>query len=313
MDRPHGLLWIKGKPGARKSTLMAFMHREMKARILPQSVALEFFFSARGTELQRTPLGMLRSLLSQLYRQDVETRATLRTIYERKCAEFGRAKQNWQWRQPELEYILQEQIVASAKRRPLTIFVDALDEAGVSTALELVEYFNKVDDSIAMVGASGKICISCRHYPVVSTASGTEICVEEHNHDDISAFIHDSLRLDDVSTAGNLDHESVDALKTELIESAHGVFQWVRLLVPLAQMKPPDGESVANVHQFIRRVPHQLGDIYKYILENVVQFHHRLRAFNLFKWVCLAETAVSNSPVGNQIGCSAQNSQISLH
>ncbi|KAI9037068.1 NACHT nucleoside triphosphatase [Aspergillus affinis] len=293
MDRSHGLLWVKGKPGSGKSTLMAFMHQEIKGRILPGNPVLEFFFSARGTELQRTPLGMFRSLLNQLCRQDADTRARLRTTYEAKCAEFGRAKNGWEWRQPELEIILQEQIVASAKHKPLTIFVDALDEAGAKSASELVEYFNRVNDSVAMNGASGKICISCRHYPVLISESGTEICVENHNHDDISTFIHNSLPLGSLLIEKILDHQSWDNLKMELIKSANGIFQWVRLIVPLIKMKFHDGESVANVQQFIRRVPHELGDIYEYILHSVIPHEYRTRAFALFQWVCLAERPLS--------------------
>lgn len=60
-----GLLWIKGKPGAGKSTLMAFLHDRLKTlRDESQGIRLDFFFTARGTELQRTPLGMFRSLLN---------------------------------------------------------------------------------------------------------------------------------------------------------------------------------------------------------------------------------------------------------
>lgn len=64
-SQSHGLLWIKGKPGAGKSTLMAFLHDKLQ---IPQDdrpdIRLDFFFTARGTEMQRTPLGMLRSLLN---------------------------------------------------------------------------------------------------------------------------------------------------------------------------------------------------------------------------------------------------------
>ncbi|OQE06945.1 hypothetical protein PENVUL_c015G05097 [Penicillium vulpinum] len=57
----HGLLWINGKPGAGKSTLMAYMHNELKGCDTGNSIQLDFFFTARGTELQRKPVGMLRA------------------------------------------------------------------------------------------------------------------------------------------------------------------------------------------------------------------------------------------------------------
>lgn len=61
------------------------------------------------------------------------------------------------------------------------------------------------------------------------------------------------LRSDDVSTEEISDHQSMDALKLEHITSANGIFQRVRLLVPLIRLKLRDGESAANVQQFTMR------------------------------------------------------------
>ncbi|KAJ5945960.1 hypothetical protein N7454_002799 [Penicillium verhagenii] len=62
-NNSRGFLWIKGKPGAGKSTLMKFLHESLqiqKSQGEDQTLQLDFFFSARGAELQRTPLGMLQ-------------------------------------------------------------------------------------------------------------------------------------------------------------------------------------------------------------------------------------------------------------
>lgn len=63
----HGLLWIKGKPGSGKSTLMNFIvanAHKMKGDV----VIISFFFNARGEDLEKSTLGMYRSLLYQLLR-----------------------------------------------------------------------------------------------------------------------------------------------------------------------------------------------------------------------------------------------------
>lgn len=68
IDKERELLWIKGKPGAGKSTLMAFIYKAFQENsLLKQSLSLDFFFHGRGTALQKTPTGMFRSLLRQLY------------------------------------------------------------------------------------------------------------------------------------------------------------------------------------------------------------------------------------------------------
>jgi Heterokaryon incompatibility protein (HET)/NACHT domain len=61
-----GFLWINGKPGAGKSTLVKFaLACADKAR--PESeILLSFFFNARGDELEKSTVGMYRALLFQL-------------------------------------------------------------------------------------------------------------------------------------------------------------------------------------------------------------------------------------------------------
>ena len=52
LNQHAGLLWIKGKLGAGKSTLMKFFLAQIeKANILDEQVIISFFFHARGVEL----------------------------------------------------------------------------------------------------------------------------------------------------------------------------------------------------------------------------------------------------------------------
>ena len=291
---PRGLLWIKGKPGAGKSTLMAFLYRQiMEPDTVKQGIALEFFFSARGDELQYTPLGMLRSLLNQLYRQDPHVRPGLNKIYQDKCEAFGGKDRRWDWQQPYLERILLENIVASAQRQPLIVFVDALDEAGSENAEHVAEYFHEINESIAEKLASGRICISCRHYPVSTTKHATEITVEDHNHDDIAAYVHHHLDLDLLLPTTAPDYSSWGSVIAYLISSANGLFQWVSLVVPLVKKGIHEGQSPESTREFLRTVPKKLEDVYEYILRNVIEVQYRSRAYLLFLWVCLAERPLS--------------------
>lgn len=47
-----------------------------------------------------------------------------------------------------------------AKIRAITIFVDALDEAGSEVAEELVAYFHKLNDRLIASNGAARICIS---------------------------------------------------------------------------------------------------------------------------------------------------------
>ncbi|RKL15953.1 hypothetical protein BFJ63_vAg16098 [Fusarium oxysporum f. sp. narcissi] len=80
----QGLLWIKGKPGSGKSTLLQYLLNHMMAIFNTGEVALilSFFFHGRGSELQRTPSSLFRSLLYQLLRQFPEALTDLIATFQ---------------------------------------------------------------------------------------------------------------------------------------------------------------------------------------------------------------------------------------
>ncbi|KAF7511557.1 hypothetical protein GJ744_004145 [Endocarpon pusillum] len=290
----RGLIWIKGKPGAGKSTLMAFLYSRLKEkRCTEPGIYLEFFYNARGTEMQRTPLGMLRSLLNQLFRQDSVTCTSVREVYKEKRTAFGLDKRNWEWQRPELESILLHAVVTSAQHQPVTIFVDALDEAGEQSAREMATYFHHINDRTVIAAAQTKICISCRHYPVPATVPGIEVCVEKHNSNDIATFVKDHLHLNTLLTNDSPDRQAWHDLEVDLLQRATGVFQWAHLVVPMVNKYIADGDSPEDIRNWLQRVPEELGEVYKHVLQNVIELKHRNQSFLLFQWVCLAERPLS--------------------
>src|SRR5438270_13458919 len=57
----HGFLWIKGKPGSGKSTIMKFAFAHAK-KTMKDGIIISFFFNARGEHLEKSTEGMYRSL-----------------------------------------------------------------------------------------------------------------------------------------------------------------------------------------------------------------------------------------------------------
>ncbi|KAJ6133135.1 hypothetical protein N7471_008350 [Penicillium samsonianum] len=290
-SEPRGLLWIKGKPGAGKSTLMVFLHGKLKSLQNGdqgiQGIQLDFFFTARGTEMQRTPLGMLRSLLNQIFDRDASVRPQVREAYEQRCRQFGYAEGKWEWPQAVLEELLAGVILASASRQQVTVFVDALDETGAESAQQLAAYFHRLIDRAEKKNAAIRICISCRHYPIIGSAQTMEIHVEQHNHKDIAAYIKDILAEAEVED--NPSEDIRQMLMEQLIQQANGVFQWARLIMPLARQRIFEGESFDDICYWLREVPAGLEDMYMYILNDVIEVRNLEQSFLLFQWVCLAE------------------------
>ena len=69
--RHKGFIWLKGKPGAGKSTIMKFAYENHKMKQstgeFKSLLVASFFFHARGDHLQKTVEGMFRSLTVQLF------------------------------------------------------------------------------------------------------------------------------------------------------------------------------------------------------------------------------------------------------
>ncbi|KAJ1711310.1 hypothetical protein NYO67_6565 [Aspergillus flavus] len=137
---------------------MAFLYNRHKKIYKKgrQGINFEFFFNGRGVESQRSPLGMLRSLLNQLFRQDEVIRPLVRDEYREKYHAFGGSGHGWHWLRSELEQLLQDSILLSAQQGQVTIFVDELDGVGAQFASEITAYFHLVGDSVATKMASAK-------------------------------------------------------------------------------------------------------------------------------------------------------------
>lgn len=61
----HGILWIRGNPGAGKSTLMKYA-LSCAQELQDKSKVLSFFYNARGEGLEKSTEGMYRTLLHQM-------------------------------------------------------------------------------------------------------------------------------------------------------------------------------------------------------------------------------------------------------
>ncbi|EPS29815.1 hypothetical protein PDE_04765 [Penicillium oxalicum 114-2] len=286
-EQPRGLLWIAGKPGSGKSTLMAFLHEKLcKSSDASQDLRLEFFFTARGTELQRTPLGMFRSLLVQILKSNATVCDDLRKAYLERCRDFGEC--DWEWPQVLLEKLLQDAICKLAALQQVTIFVDALDEAGETDARKLVNYFQGLNDAAKKSQARAKICISCRHYPSVAPFGVAEIVVDQHNHEDIATYIRSHLPSDILVTDGR-HYEGWKDLMNQLTDQANGVFQWAHIVMPLIRGQIDDGRSPKDIRRWLRNVPADLESVYQYVLVHVIKPENRVQSLQFFQWVGLAE------------------------
>jgi ankyrin repeat protein len=287
----HGLLWIKGKPGSGKSTLMKKIFQLSDED--KDHTRLAFFFHRRGTSLQHTQIGMFRTLLYQLLKQVPSVGTEFKSLYEDK-ERYGKFGRDWDWNVIELRQIFKSALLAAAKTHHIRVFIDALDEAGEESARAVVSFLYELNDSLLEPEVVTSICFSCRHFPIVTTNDGFQICVEDENHEDIEAYVLGELRRRlHISAQGSKKNDDLEDLRTDIASKASGVFLWATLVVDLVVRQYNKGKPLKTIRQALQRVPPLLNDIFGHILLELVDPEERIQSLHLMQWICLAERPLS--------------------
>lgn len=116
----HGFLWIKGKAGAGKSTLMKFAFNNAEKTRLEDQTIVSFFFNARGAPIERSLIGMYRALLYQILHKIPRLRHLL-------CKKRTLSAQSQDWSLGVLRSVFQD-VIENLALDHLICYVDALDE-----------------------------------------------------------------------------------------------------------------------------------------------------------------------------------------
>ncbi|CZR49697.1 uncharacterized protein FPRO_14825 [Fusarium proliferatum ET1] len=280
----RGLVWIKGKPGSGKSTLLRYLldHIITIPNTGKEKLILSFFFHGRGTELQKTPLGLFRSLLHQLLLQAPETLTDLMNIFQQRCKMAGKPGEKWQWHPRELPRLFESSLSKVLRTRPVWLFVDALDECGQRNAVKLVRDFKSLLQGLASTDSQFHICFTCRHYPILGQTCQFEICLEEENRQDISTYVRAQLSLSRELTASTI---------PDLItKHAQGVFIWAYLVVDRILGLNNEGEGLKRIEKEIYSIPPELDDLYNELIRNMDE---RPASLKLIQWICFSVRPLS--------------------
>lgn len=196
ISQRRGLFWIKGKPGAGKSTLLKYSLLTLPTtEPTPRKpLTISFFFHGRGAEIQKTPLGLYRSLLYQLLGRFPNTLSDVVQLFRSRCEGMGKPGEKWNWHTQELRDFVESCLAKILEESAIRIFVDALDECGEEEARRLVRNFEDLYSKSSSAPHGLSICFSCRHWPVIAPDNCQEICAEHENHKDIMTYIQEELQ-----------------------------------------------------------------------------------------------------------------------
>ncbi|KAM3511914.1 hypothetical protein MY11210_004455 [Beauveria gryllotalpidicola] len=304
---PSGLLWVKGIAGSGKSTLLRHALGRIKA--LPSAgeapLVLDFFFDRQGVELQKSPLGLFRSLLYQvLTRVPRALAAFVDAFRQRSAAEKTAPDGAATWSEGDLKAALRSSLAAVLQKRPVWLLVDALDEGGdEATAVGVVDEFKVLLDRVSADGFPLRIIFTARQHLVLDGEYRFEVKMQGNNEADIATFVAARLSTDPLlkeSTIGEL-----------ITKRAGGLFMWAALVVNMAHALRRASRGLDSIQRMIHKTPAKLAAVYRQMLDGLVA-EERLLARKLFQWMCFAQRPLTVDEVKWALIANAECSYESL-
>ena len=282
-SKPPGLLWIRGKPGCGKSTLVKHLVETTKES---NSMSSAFFFHSRGTHLQKSPLGLLRSLLYQLLQQAPEVRLLAGTLYKEKHRTEGKSSNEWEWKFDELQNLFDRCVGGVARYHSVQLFIDGLDECGEENARYLMAFFHRLMIRSSNHKGGIRLCFSSRHYPVIALNHGLSIRIEDENTADITSYVQNEL--------GQYlrKFSEVQEISDDIVRHASGTFSWVNIAVSATVQKWQQGASAKSIRRSLQEVPAELDELYDQILRWPYR-EDSPQTLLLFQWTCFAVRSLS--------------------
>jgi ankyrin repeat protein len=223
--------------------MMKFLEARARKSKLGTTV-VSFFFHARGDTLQKSVEGLYRSLLYDTLKalpdlQSVLDDTTIIPSTKQGCPDHDTLKE------------LLRSAIQRLGQRSLTFFIDALDECNEDDARDMVEFFRLLaEESIEL-----RICFSSRPYPCIETEPDFVLEPEAGHGEDLAKYVSKNLKAS---------KRLREDLQQQILDTAKGVFLWVVLVVKI--LNDENRKGIPNPRQRLRKIPAELGDLFKEML-----------------------------------------------
>ncbi|OCK73496.1 hypothetical protein K432DRAFT_364803, partial [Lepidopterella palustris CBS 459.81] len=261
-ERSSMILWLHGKVGCGKTTLLAHVIDSLQEN-LPADEAIAYFYCNRSEALRTDHQNIFRSYVKQLsvFRDQSIMRSALAKAYDAK-KHTGFASQRLGWK--ETESILEELLRGYSRT---TLVLDALDECVEGsrlTALEILKRLAEKIPNLKILVASRQDEDLKRHVQRIGSDLVSTIEVRPIR-EDIEKYIR--IKLDE-SVARRESPFSVDLqdkITRALYSGSDGMFQWVALQI--SQLVPLERE--ADVLDRLGKLPKGLTATYAEIYNRI--------------------------------------------
>lgn len=289
----NAFLWIKGKPGAGKSTILNYELKKLYTDSQRQhELTPAFFFGGKENPFHRTAIGMYLSLVYQLVATDSALLDLLLQVWEDNnpdpyIEEEGATEFHWHVN------VLKSFLEAAFEKRivpPTAIFIDALDECEnmvqtdiMSSEAREIVYF--LDDLMSTAQTNDMIldvCVSSRSWFTMYTKNKCyEIIVDQCNQADLRSYTE--FRF---SARKNAIAEGLSNLTNDIVRLSAGIFLWVKLVVDMLLHDIDTGKPLSQLRVRLWSLPKGLESIFRELLvgSNMSEVDRQL-TIKIFQWV----------------------------
>jgi hypothetical protein len=266
LSSKDSIYWICGKAGSGKSTLIKFLIDDERTsqylyKWAPDCLIYSYFIWNSGTRIQRSILGLLRSLLYQIF----EANEHILDHILRENPEISRIRNPKDWSRDDLEETLVQSL--SLHQKGVCIFLDGLDEIdsrdGPFNLLVLVERISSLPNNKGL-----KVCASSR--PEASFILGLKnypkLRLQDLTKHDVEVYANDFLKTKCTFNLSGIDESQ---FLGEIVNKANGVFLWVSLALKSLQRGITNGDDPTKLMERLRALPSELGKLYEEMLRRL--------------------------------------------
>jgi hypothetical protein len=269
-----GPYWIKGKAGSGKSTLMKYiLEHQSTTRALQKWAGSDellivpffffffffFFFWNLGTSLQKSHLGLLRSLLHTILDKHPEL---IREAFPSLWEDWKASNPNHEPSYNEIKKGFTRLLNNKNINFKVCFVIDGVDE--FEGDHEELSIFLR-----ALPSPRIKAIVSSR--PISACVRVFEDCpslrLQDLTQGDIEIFVRQNLyenqQMVELQRANS---SGIRKLVDEIREKAEGVVLWVKLVVRLLIEGIQNGDQVLDLQRRVRSLPRDLKDLYKRML-----------------------------------------------